>query len=235
MGLHCLIVTSDIDLLGQIKGNLSEHGALLDLRQDSESAIELAARRHWDGLVIDCDDVAGAGEAITHVRNSRSNKHTFVLAVTNGVTDAGEALDLGANVVLSKPVHETRLRNVLDVTIPKMEREHRRYFRYDVNLPVRCCSQDRRPFAAKMKNVSEGGLAINLIDPLRLEGVVEVEFDLPSTGLQTFHAKADVAWSDAFAMGLRFLHIDKNSRSGLQAWLNSLEGQSRLQEWSRVH
>jgi len=235
MGLHCLIVTRDLNLLGHIKANLSEHGASLDLRQDSESAIELAARRHWDGLVIDCDDVPGANEAITQVRNSRSNKHTLLLAVTNGMTDAGEALDLGASVVLSKPLQEARLRSVLDLAIPKMEREHRRYFRYDVDLAVRCCSHDGQPFGAKMKNVSEGGLAINLIDPVRLEGVVTVEFELPSVGLQTFHAKADVVWSDAFAMGLRFLHIDKDSGGALQAWLNSLEGQSQLREWSPAH
>ena len=47
------------------------------------------------------------------------------------------ALDLGANFALSKPLQQTRFRSVLDIAVPKMEREHRRYFRYNVDLPVR--------------------------------------------------------------------------------------------------
>jgi hypothetical protein len=41
-----------------------------------------------------------------------------------------------------------------------------------------------------MKNVSEDGLAIKLVDPVRLEGVVIVEFELPSVEPQTFSCKS---------------------------------------------
>jgi hypothetical protein len=78
-----------------------------------------------------------------------------------------------------------------------------------------------------MKNVSEGGLAINLVDPVKLKGVVVVDFELPSIEPQTFHARADVVWSDSFVVGLRFLYMEKNSGVALQAWLNSLESQFR--------
>jgi len=75
MGLQCLMMTRDLNLVRQIKTTLNEHGASLDLRQDSASAMELVSRRHWDGIVLDCDDVPGGTEAIAEVRNSRSNKH----------------------------------------------------------------------------------------------------------------------------------------------------------------
>lgn len=233
MGLQCLTVTRDLDLLGRIKSNLSEHEASLDLRQDSASAVELASRRHWDGVVIDCDDVPGGPEAITKVRNSHSNRQTMIFAVVNGVTRVDAALDLGANFVLSKPVQETRLRNVLDVAIPKMEREHRRYFRYDADLDVRLWNHDGQTFSARMKNVSEGGLAIKPVDPVRLEGVINLEFEVPSVEPQAFHAKADVVWSDAFVAGLRLLYVDKDSGRALQAWLDSLEAQLQFRESSR--
>jgi hypothetical protein len=98
-------------------------------------------------------------------------------------------------------------------------------FRYDIDLPVRFRNRLGQSFTARMQNVSEGGLAIKLIDPVRLKGVVIVEFELPSVEPQAFHAKADVVWSDSFAMGLRFLYIDKDSGVALQTWLNSLEAQ----------
>jgi len=230
MGLECLIVTSDPVLLGHIKSNFSTHSALLDLRQDSASAIELLSRRHLDGLIIDCDDVPGGTEALGQARNGPSNKETLILAVVNGFTSTERALDLGANFVLCKPLQESRLRGILDIALPKMEREHRRYFRYDIDLPVCLRNHLGQSFTARMKNVSEGGLAIKLIDPVRLKGIVPVEFEVPSIEPQVFRAKADVVWSDDFEMGLRFLYIEKESEVALGSWLNSLEAQCQFRE-----
>ena len=233
MGLDCLVVTCDATLLGQIKTYFRAHGVSLDLRQDSASAVELASRRHWDGLIIDCDDVAGGTETLVNVRSSRSNQETLIVAVVNGSTGRDTVLDLGANFVLCKPIDETRLRSVLDPALAKMEREHRRYFRYDIELPVRFQNQLGQSVSATMKNISEGGMAIKLVDPVRLKGVVPVEFDIPSIEPQAFHAKADIVWSDLFTMGLRFLHIEKNSEVALQSWLSSLEGQFQFRDSTR--
>ena len=230
MRLECLIVTCDSSLLSHIKSNFGASGASLNFRQDSASAIELASRRHLDGLVIDCDDVGGGTEVLTKTRNSRSNQQTLIFAVTNGSTTVEKAVDLGANFVLCKPIQETRLRGVLDIAIPKMEREHCRYFRYDIDLPVRFWNHLGQSFTARMKNVSEGGLAVRLVDPVHLKGVLTVEFDLPSVTPQRFHARADVVWSDSFVMGLRFLYIEKDSGVALQGWLNSLEAQCHVCE-----
>jgi len=183
-----------------------------------------------DGLVIDCDDVAGGTEALVKVRNSRSNKETQIVAVVNGSTSVGTALDSGADFVLCKPIQETRLRSVLDIVLPKMECEHRRYFRYSIDLPVRFRNHLGQSSTARMKNVSEGGLAIKLVDPIHLKGVVPVEFDIPSIEPQAFHAKADVVWSDSFEMGLRFLYIEKDSGVALKSWLDLLEAQCQFRE-----
>jgi CheY-like chemotaxis protein len=230
MQVECLVVTSDTALLDQIMAGLSGRSASLDLRQDSASAIELASRRHLDGLVIDCDDVHGGVEALAQVRKSRSNKQSTIFAVVNHLTSAETALDLGANFVLSKPIQEARLRSLLDSALPKMEREHQRYFRYGVDLPVRFHNTLGESLSAKMKNVSEGGLAIRPVDPVKLQGVVIVEFEVPSLDPQVFHAKADVVWADSFVMGLRFLYVEKNSAAILQSWLDSLESQLRFRE-----
>jgi len=230
MGLECLIVTCDPTLLGHVQASLGTHGASLHLRHDAASAIEFVSRRHLDGVVIDCDDVPGGTKAISELRNAPANKQTLILAVVNGCTRTDEALDLGANFALSKPIQQARLRGVLDIAIPKMEREHRRYFRYDAELPVRFRNPLGQSFTARMQNVSEGGLAIKLIDPVSLKGVVNVEFEIPCVEPQAFHAKADVVWSDSFVIGLRFLHIEKDSEVALLRWLSSLEAQFRFHE-----
>ncbi len=230
MGLECLIVTGDPTVLGHFQASLGTHGASIQLRQDSASAIELASRRHLDGLVIDCDDVPGGTKALAQLRSTPANQQTVIIAIVNGSTSSEAALDLGANFVVSKPIHQTRLRSILHIAVAQMEREHRRYFRYDVDLPVRFRNPLGQSLTASMKNVSEGGLAIKLVDLVRLKGVVLVEFELPSVEQQTFHAKAEVVWSDSFVVGLRFLYIEKESGLALQTWLNSLESQFRFRE-----
>lgn len=229
MPLECLTVTRDFALLGQMKSAFGTRAAV-DLRQDSITAVELACRRHVDGFVIDSDDVAGGAEALSKVRHSHSNRQSLIIAVVNGATSVGGALELGANFVLSKPIEESRLRGVLDLAISKMEQEHRRYFRYPIGLPVRLRNRLGQSFITKMKNVSEGGLAARLLDPHCFDGVVVVEFDIPSVAQQVFRAKAEIVWSDSFAMGLRFLYIERESAIALQPWLNSLEAQSQFRE-----
>jgi CheY-like chemotaxis protein len=229
MPFDCLAVTCDLTLLGQIRSAFSTRGSL-DLRKDAASAVELASRRHLDGIIIDCDDIAEGVAALAEIRNSHSNKQTPIVAVVNGATSVEGALELGANFVIGKPISEGRLQNVLDVAIPKMEREHRRYFRYEIGLPVRLHNDHGQSFPTKMKNISEGGLATRRIDPLSLDGLVIVEFDIPSVPQHALRAKAEVIWSDSFATGLRFLYIERESAFTLRQWLSSLEAQSQLRE-----
>ncbi len=73
-----------------------------------------------------------------------------------------------------------------------------------------------------MKNVSEGGLAIKLVDSVKLEGVVVSGVRLSSVEPQTVYAKVDVVSSDCYGVGLRFLYLEKDSGVALQTWLNSL-------------
>ncbi|MGA2643743.1 MAG: PilZ domain-containing protein [Candidatus Sulfotelmatobacter sp.] len=230
MGLECLVVTSDPTLLGHVQASLGTHGASLHLRQDSASAIEFVSRRHLDGLVIDCDDVPGGTKALSKLRKAPANKQTLILAVVKDWTSTEEALDLGADFVLCKPIQQTRLRSVVDIAMAKMEREHRRYFRYEVDLPVQFRNPLGHSFTGRMQNVSEGGLSIKLMAPVSLTGVVNVEFELPSVEPQAFYGKADIVWSDSFMMGLRFLYIEKHSGIALQTWLSSLEARSRFHE-----
>jgi hypothetical protein len=230
MGLNCLLLTSDATLLEVFRTGFSATSVELEMRADAASAIELSARRHLDGFIIDCDDVSGALDALTEIRGSRSNKSSVVFAVVNGTTSVSVVVDAGANFVLGKPVQAKHLRSLLDVALPRMEREHRRYFRHKVDLPVELLCYAGETFGGKIMNVSEGGLALSHFGPAAVEGVVTVQFGLPSAEPQPFQAKAAVVWNDAATMGLRFLRIEPGSRSCFAAWLDSLEAQLQFRE-----
>jgi CheY-like chemotaxis protein len=230
MALNCLLLTRDPRLLEVIRAGFSSVNVELQMRTDVISALELATRRHMDSLVIDCDDVPQATNLLSQIRNGRSNKLSIIFAVVTATTSVSMAVEAGANFVLGKPVQDKQLRGFLEMAIPRMEREHRKYFRHKVELPIELLYQTGESFFGKMMNVSEGGLALTRFGPPSLEGVVTVRFALPSITPQIVQAKADVVWKDAFVMGLRFLQLDRGCRSLFEAWLDSLDAQTRFQE-----
>src|SRR6202142_1064747 len=228
MGLTCLLLTSDAALLDVVRPTFSAGGVGLELRADAASAIELTGRRHIDGFVIDCDDVPGATDTLATIRNGRSNKLSVVFAVLNGKTSVSAAVEAGANFIVGKPVPEALLRNHLKIALPRMEREHRRYFRHKVDLSITLSCAET--VVGKIMNVSEGGLALTHFGPAAVEGTVTIQFALPGTTAQVFRAKAEVVWRDAFALGLRFLRIEPDCRLSFEAWLGSLEAQLQFRE-----
>ena len=223
MGLNCLLLTRDATLQEVLRTGLSGTKVDLELSRDTASAIELSARRHLDAFVIDCDGVERAMELLVQIRSSRSNKLSVVLAVVNGTTSVSSAVDAGANFVLGKPVEAKMLHRILDRAVPKMEREHRRYFRHKVDLPVELFCYTGEAVTGKIMNVSESGLALTHFGLAAVEGVVTVQFRLPGAELQTFQAKAEVVWNNASTIGVRFLRIEPGCLSYFEAWLDSSE------------
>jgi hypothetical protein len=137
--------------------------------------------------------VERATDLIARIRNSRSNKLSIVFAVVNNTTFVRMTIQAGTNVVLRKPVFDPSLRSLLDVALPRMAGQHRRYFRHKVNLPVEVLCHTGKVFAGKMMNVSEGGLPLACFGSPVEKGVT-VKFGLPSATPQAFEAEADVVW-----------------------------------------
>jgi CheY-like chemotaxis protein len=228
MALNCLLLTSDATLLEVIRAGFSGMNVTLEMRTDATGAIDICSRRHLDSFVIDCDDVPQATDLLSQIRNTRSNKLSVIFAVVNAKTSVSMAIGPGANFVLGKPVQDKQLRSFVDIALPIMQREHRRYFRHKVDLPIELLCQTGETFTGRVINVSESGLALTRF--ASVEGVVTLQFGLPSVTPKIFQAKAEVVWKDAFAMGLRFLQVDPGCRSLFEAWLDSLEAQKRFQE-----
>ena len=136
---------------------------------------------------------------------------------------------MGADFVVGKPIQDGRICAVLDMAVPKMEREHRRYFRHQIDLPIELQLYTGQSFRAKMRNISEGGFAIHTSETLP-EGVVSVQFDLPSIDPETLRGHAVVVWASTSLAGLRFLYLEPQCRAGFQAWLDSMEAQLRFRE-----
>ncbi|HKW68249.1 MAG TPA: PilZ domain-containing protein [Terriglobales bacterium] len=229
MRLQCLLVTQERELLELVRPVLESSGMEVEVRAETRSALEICGRRHLDGFLVDCDDVTGGRDLLASIRGSGSNRMSTIFAVVNGTTSITQAMEEGANFVLGKPLAAERFQAYLEVARVSMEREHRRYFRFTVNLPVRIQSAEGVEGEGRMVNISEGGLAVRMAPGGGLQGTVRLEFTLPSLEPFTVQAKGEAVWGDTAGLaGVRFLYMGEDSRRRLQEWLGQLYAQMEL-------
>jgi hypothetical protein len=228
--LQCLLLTADNSLLDVVRAEMQPLNIGLEIRTDSSSARDLAERRHLDGFVLDCDNVAGSLELLVNIRRGKCNRLSTVLAVCNGPGGA-PLLDMGANFVLGKPVTRSRMQSHLSAALPLMLREHRRYFRFPCALEAVILGNPKH--AAKLVNISEGGLALRA--SRKLQGNLRISFDLPSMTSRHVEVTGEVVWNDAEGLaGVRFLRMSDDDRKYLRQWLESLEYQSMVRRQRTV-
>jgi ActR/RegA family two-component response regulator len=228
MVIETLLITQDAELLKLLRGALKPLDISLNVRSDTDTAVEISARRHFNGLIIDCDDLPRGDVLLRQLRAVRSTKSSIFVAVVNGRTTPAGATRLGANFVLAKPVTSDRAHRLLAAAMVPMAQDCRRYFRHKVDIcasvtpAVGCCS------SARIVNISEGGLAMEFPRPESLDGVLGITFEIPSIDRPLVQARAEVAWTDMRRAGMRFISVSPEARQKLDAWLKALYGKEQL-------
>jgi len=88
---------------------------------------------------------------ISEARSNRGNRQSVIFTIVNGKTSVGKATELGSNFVLGKPLEENRLKTYLQSSLHKMESEHRRYFRYQLNVDAEVIGREEVSYAARSR------------------------------------------------------------------------------------
>jgi CheY-like chemotaxis protein len=96
--LQSWILSQDSSLVGFVRAalqNLGVAGCYFDT--DSTRALEVLRSRHFDGIILDCTDLACAQEILTGIRRGPSNRQTPVIAIVNDAMDMRAIQSYGAN------------------------------------------------------------------------------------------------------------------------------------------
>lgn len=219
MNLDSLLISGDAALLGVLRPALENISVDVEVCAESKPGAGLLAKRKYDAVIIDCDDLPDGVDLLRAVRQTQSNARSVAFAVVNGKTTTQEAFQSGANFVLQKPltlVHATRC---LNAALNFMVREQRRYYRHPVEIPLRIALADNHELPATTTNVSEGGMAIRLIGKLLQGAQAQFRFTLPETNI-SLELKGQVAWADGTGhAGIRFVEVPQSSQYQLEKWL----------------
>src|SRR5580700_5218060 len=158
MDLESLLISRDSDLLGVLRPALEKISVNLQVCPEIQPGSELLAKRKFDAVIIDCDDMQHGVELLRGLRQTQSNAKSVSFAVLNGKTTTQQAFQFGANFVLQKPLSPLHASRCFNAALNFMVRERRRYFRYPVEIAVHIKLPHNQELKAHSTNLSEGGI-----------------------------------------------------------------------------
>jgi DNA-binding response OmpR family regulator len=219
MNLDSLLISGDAALLGVLRPALENISVDVEVCAEFKPGNDLLAKRKYDAIIIDCDDLPDGVDLLRAIRQTQSNARSVAFAVVNGKTTTQQAFQFGANFVLQKPLTPIHATRCLNAALNFMVREQRRYYRHPAEIPLRIALAHHQELTATTTNVSEGGMAIRLIGKLFQGTQAQFRFTLPGANI-SLELKGQVAWADGTGhAGIRFLEVPQSSQYQLEKWL----------------
>lgn len=221
MTLESLLLSQDVELVSVVQPMLEGLSIDVEICQEAGAGNEKLTSEKFDAVIVDCDDLEGGLTILKELRNTPSNRNSVAFAVLNGKkTTTQEAFGLGANFVLQKPITTVNAARCFHAAINFMLKERRRYFRQPVKMAVQLIV-DGKTLNATSTNLSEGGMALMLSQPLPKGATPHVTFCLPHS-LSRIEVDAEIAWADVKGLaGLRFREATKEVQQQLENWLEA--------------
>jgi len=214
-----LLVSDNYQTFTAVAEGLQRAGASFYFARTIEDGRDYVGRRKVEGIIVDLD-VPGARDLILFVRESTLNRSAVVFACLPAGQNSPVAFVTGATFFLphslTPEVVAARASALRDI----MLRERRRFFRYTVSLPVYISSSGSEQRAV-MTSLSEGGMAVHTVKPVKYPAVIELAFDLPSG--ERIAGRGSVAWANNEGMvGVQFQGLRDHGTEILQKWLQAL-------------
>jgi len=218
--LEFVLVSNEYATMTAVSKGVEKYGGKFVLVPESGAARDYLNRRKTDGVFVDLE-VPGALGLIESIRKGVSNSTVVIFACGRGSKEYTQTLNAGANFLLRKPVSLDSVALHIRIAKDLLVRERRRYFRHPVNLPV-VLKEGEFEQRARMTNLSEGGMAVHTVKPLRHSVAVGFSFELPM-GV-SIRGKGRVAWINAEGMaGIVAQSFDGKGKEHLEGWLAARE------------
>src|SRR5882672_10060995 len=115
MSYQALLFCPDEKTARVVSQVLSELEFSVEPCHEPFSAVKKLMVQHFDAIVVDCDNEQNAALLFKSARNSGSNQASLAVAVVEGQAGVAKAFRIGANLVLTKPIHVEQAKGTLRV------------------------------------------------------------------------------------------------------------------------
>ena len=219
MALTSLVVCADSKAVQVLSQILRELNIEAEHCEDTGTAASRLATKHFDAVVVDCQDQLPAIELIAGVRKSAINRTTLVIGLVDGREQVRDIFGQGANFIVYKPVSVERAASSLRAARGLMAREKRGKLRVSLHAPASITYANSENVAATLLDLSEDGLAIQSERRLPPRCKVYFQFNLPGEK-SSVRLSGDVVWQDSSGrVGIRFVDVPQTSRRTMNEWI----------------
>src|SRR4051794_8874910 len=199
MTLKALLVSKD-DLASE---TLAQLLANFGVAVERSSAAEVAASRleddHFDQIILDFDDRAGAQLVLEANRRQAASKQSnpaVTLALLQNASEIREILGAGAHFILVKPISHEQAHATLRAATAMLKRERRQAFRVPVQAPISLRLPEGEHLEGILLDVSSGGIDVLAAKPIPNNSMAHFSFELTDGNVQV-EGDAEVAWSSS--------------------------------------
>ena len=224
MGLRCLVLTQDLSLKVIIRRALDK----LDIETEAPvapgSVPEIAEQEErFNAVIVDFDEPF-ALDLMRALKKTREEGKVIRIGVLRNASAVENAFSLGVQFILYKPHSQEQANHGLRAAKSLMQRMPERSFRQRTHHPVQISFDSLHMREAVMLDLSVGGMAIKLSEPLKTSKHLSLRFNLPG-GRMGIHAKGELAWADTRGRaGIRFLTLPPHFQHEINGWLWSASG-----------
>jgi len=214
--MQALLVSRDADAVSVLQRVMHDLDVESEVCAELQPAVERLAQGATSAVVVDYD-VEHASELLKLMRQNYAGS-CVALAMVKGLASIQAAYDMGANFVLIKPVSVAAASRSLGEATALVERMTHRPARLVVPT-LAYVNFEGGHDPAIILDISEGGMAIQALQPLQAEGPLRLNFDLPGSS-DTMSLTAEIMWADSSGRaGLRFLDLSEDEQGRLWDWV----------------
>jgi PilZ domain len=231
MTLSSMVVSRDwqeVSVLECILGGLHMD---VSVEAEPQRAMARLTKSKVDALIVDCD-LNGSAQFLHELQREGQREgqredqriNTVPLVIMGGRQSQSSLDSTGALFAFEKPISVEQAVRVLSAARNMILDGRLRYHRAGLEVPValNCKGQNcknQKSVDAFLVNVSQGGLQVHTDNPVELDKLQQVSFELPGTK-SALKAHAEIAWQDQRGnVGIRFLKLAPRQQRTLQLWL----------------
>ncbi len=218
MAAQSLVLCRDPEVLRTLCPLLFDMNMGVEICLGSNGASRILRKQRFDAVIVECDADGSGFALLEQLRSDTPNQKTLAVGIVGDYRQMKDAFARGANFVLSKPISAQDASRILQFTRGMIRRMVRRFLRVAVH---HLAHVDIAGMAdpAFMLDLSEGGIAIQCLEPVTHGQVLDVSFVLPGTSIG-ISGKGVVAWSDATGKtGIEFGSLDEEHRAAIKDWV----------------
>jgi len=218
MAAQSLVLCRDPEVLRTLCPLLFDMDMGVEICLGSNGASRILRRHRFDTVIVECDRDGSGFDLLQQLRADSPNQKTIAVGIVNDYQQMKEAFATGANFVLSKPISAEDASRILRFARGAISRMVRRFLRVAVHHLAHVDIEGMID-PAFMLDLSEGGMAMQCLTPVKIGQVLNISFLLPGKGLAVT-GKGVVVWSDPTGrVGVEFDEISDEQRAALKEWV----------------